>query len=103
VSLARFFKAGSTNAYPFSVAAATVDIDHRYQPSLRDLNNYVTALPALKSRARIKCRSAAEESRAGFDDVWEINAATAESHLLSSVGLPNSWLHLFFRDYKPAL
>jgi len=24
-------KAGSTNAYPFSVAAATVDADHRYQ------------------------------------------------------------------------
>ncbi|HEY9432049.1 MAG TPA: hypothetical protein VI260_11370, partial [Blastocatellia bacterium] len=33
VSLARLFKAGSTNAYPFSVAAATVDTDHRYQPS----------------------------------------------------------------------
>lgn len=62
MSLARLFKVGSTNAYPYSVAAATVDTDDRYQPSLRDSNNYVTALPALKSRARLKCRSAAGES-----------------------------------------
>jgi hypothetical protein len=27
-----------------------------------------------------------------------INATTAESHLLPSVGLPNSWLHLFLKD-----
>jgi hypothetical protein len=48
VSLARLFKAGSTNAYPFSVAAATVDTDHRYQSSLRDSSNYVTALPGFE-------------------------------------------------------
>ena len=36
----------------------------------------------------------------GFDDVWEINATTAESHLLPSVGLPNSWLHFFLKDNK---
>jgi hypothetical protein len=55
---------------------------------------------ALKSRAMFKCRSAAGESRPGFDDVWEINATTAESHLLPSVGLPNSWLRLFLKDIK---
>jgi hypothetical protein len=27
---------------------------------------------------------------------------TAESHLLPSVGLPNSWLHLFLKDNKSA-
>jgi hypothetical protein len=53
----------------------------------------------LKSRARLKCRSAAGESRPSVDDVWEINATTAESHLLPSVGLPNSWLHLILKDH----
>jgi len=61
-----------------------------------------TALPALKSRARLKCRSAAGKFRPGFDDVWEINATTAESHLLPSVRLPNSWLQLFLKDHKSA-
>jgi hypothetical protein len=54
----------------------------------------------MKSRARLKCRSAAGEFRPGFDDVWEIKATTAESNLLLSVRLPNSWLHLFLKDHK---
>jgi hypothetical protein len=52
-------------------------------------NGYALGDPALKSRARLKCRSAAGEFRLSFDDVWEKNATTAESHLLASVGLPN--------------
>jgi hypothetical protein len=56
-------------------------------------NGYALADPALKSRARIKCRFAARGSRPSFDDVWEINATTAEPHLLPSGGLPNSRLN----------
>jgi len=48
VSLARLFKAGSTNAYPFSVAAAMVDTDHRYQPSLRRLKQQRNRPPGFK-------------------------------------------------------
>jgi len=48
VSLARLFKAGSTNAYPFSVAAATVDTDHRYPPSLRRLKQLRNRSPGFE-------------------------------------------------------
>jgi hypothetical protein len=44
--------------------------------------------PALKSRARLKCRSATGESR------------PFESHHAPCVGFPNPWLHLFFKDHQ---
>jgi hypothetical protein len=48
VSLARLFKAGSTNAYSFSVAATTVDTDHGYQPSLRRLKQQRNRSPGFE-------------------------------------------------------
>jgi len=48
LSLARLFKAGATNAYPFSVAAATVDTDDRYQPSLRRLKQQRNRSPGFE-------------------------------------------------------
>ena len=59
VILARLIKAGATNAYPFLVAAATVDTDHRYQPSLRRLKQLRNGSP------RIKCRCGGREFRCG--------------------------------------
>src|SRR5262245_20971432 len=49
------------------VAAATVDPDLQYQPSLPRLGADALMVPALKSRARIKCRSAAEEKVVVFN------------------------------------
>src|SRR5262245_32704419 len=50
--------AGATNAYPFSVAAATVDTDHRYQPSLPRLERLCDRSPGFEKRARVnrRCR-----------------------------------------------
>jgi len=48
VNLARLFKAGATNAYPFSVAAATVDTDDRCQPSLRRLKQQCNRSPGFE-------------------------------------------------------
>jgi len=53
LSLARLFKAGATNAYPISVAERRLIPIIGINRRCGDSNNFVTALPALKSRANL--------------------------------------------------
>jgi len=53
LTLARLFKAGSTNTYSFSVAERRLIPMIGINRRCGDSNNYVTALPALKSRAKL--------------------------------------------------